>query len=121
MNALETEPTGLRPERMKRDGDSLRIDWSDGVGTTITWRELRAKCPCAACGEDRNKPPDPFKVLSAQEVAAGPPAPTAMKAVGHYAYQITWNDGHSTGIYTLESLRRLSQPTKSEFGMKSNS
>jgi DUF971 family protein len=30
-----------------------------------------------------------------------------MKPVGHYAYQITWNDGHSTGIYPVERLREL--------------
>lgn len=97
-----------RPDRLKREGDSLRVDWSDGVSTTVTWRHLRAHCPCAACIEERNKPADPFKVLSAREIEAGPPAPAAMKTVGHYAYQITWNDGHSTGIYTLESLRKLS-------------
>jgi DUF971 family protein len=27
--------------------------------------------------------------------------------VGHYAVQITWKDGHSTGIYTWENLREL--------------
>jgi DUF971 family protein len=26
-----------------------------------------------------------------------------------YAYQITWNDGHDTGIYTLEFIYELSQ------------
>ena len=46
-------------------------------------------------------------MLSAQEVTAGPPAPVAMTAVGHYAYQITWTDGHGAGIYTLETLRSL--------------
>jgi DUF971 family protein len=99
----------LRPTRLARDGDALRIEWSDGVATAVSWRTLRKNCPCAACGETRNKPADPFKVLSPQEIAAGPPAPTAMKPVGHYAYQITWNDGHDTGIYTLESLRKMSE------------
>ncbi len=94
---------------MKREGDSLAIDWSDGVSTSVTWRTLRSNCPCAACGEERNKPADPFKVLSAREIEAGPPAPTAMKPVGHYAYQIEWNDGHNTGIYPLDSLRRLGE------------
>ena len=28
---------------------------------------------------------------------------------GHYAYQIVWNDGHDTGIFTLEQLRQLSE------------
>jgi DUF971 family protein len=30
-----------------------------------------------------------------------------MMPVGNYAYKIIWNDGHDTGIYTLENLRAL--------------
>ena len=100
----------LRPVSLKRDGDGLRIEWSDGAVTHAAWRHLRANCPCAGCIEDRAKPPDPFRVLTPQEAAAGPPAPTAVRPVGHYAYQFTWNDGHDTGIYTLETLRTLSAP-----------
>jgi DUF971 family protein len=29
-------------------------------------------------------------------------------AVGNYAIQPTWSDGHSTGIYSWETLRRAS-------------
>lgn len=102
-------PDELRPISLKRDGDGLKIEWSDGATTFATWRQLRANCPCAACIEDRAKPPDPFRVLSQQEAEAGPPQPVAMKSVGHYAYQITWNDGHSTGIYPVERLRGLGE------------
>jgi len=49
-------------------------------------------------------------VLSAREVAAGELVPVAMRPVGHYAYQITWNDGHDAGIFTLDALRHLGQP-----------
>jgi DUF971 family protein len=98
----------VRPLSLKRDGDGLRIAWADGVTTFVTWRQLRKQCPCATCNDERSKPPNPFRVLTAQEVAAGPPAPLAMKAVGLYAYQISWNDGHATGIYTVASLRAMS-------------
>ncbi len=27
--------------------------------------------------------------------------------VGNYALSFTWNDGHSTGIYTFDFLRRI--------------
>ncbi len=100
----------LRPLSLKREGDGLLIEWNDGVRTFALWRRLRTDCPCATCNEERAKPPDPFRVLSAQEAAAGPPSPTAMKPLGHYAYQITWNDGHNTGIYPVELLRSLSEP-----------
>ena len=100
----------LRPLSLKREGDGLKIEWSDGSATFVTWKHLRANCPCASCIEFRAKPPDPFRILSPQEVAAGAPAPVAMAPIGHYAYQITWNDGHDTGIYPLEVLRQLGQP-----------
>jgi DUF971 family protein len=101
----------LRPSSLKREGDGLRIVWSDGLSTFVAWRTLRKECPCATCNDERSKPANPFRVLSAQEVAAGPPAPISMKTVGQYAYQIVWNDGHTTGIYTLVALRKLSEPT----------
>jgi DUF971 family protein len=97
----------VKPVAMKREGDGLKIDWSDGAITHLPWRVLRSNCPCATCIEERAKPPDPFRVLSPQEVAAGAPEPVSMRPVGHYAYQITWNDGHTTGIYPVDLLRKL--------------
>jgi DUF971 family protein len=107
MSADPSQP--VRPLALRREGDGLRIDWDDGASTFVTFRHLRANCPCATCLDERAKPPDPFKVLKPSEVAAGPPAPAAMKPVGRYAYQIAWNDGHDSGIYTLEALRALGQ------------
>jgi DUF971 family protein len=102
--------TELRPVSLRREGDGLAVDWNDGARTFVAWRTLRKNCPCASCNEERQKPPDPFKLLSDREVTAGDPQPVRMAPRGHYAYQITWNDGHDTGIYTLETLRRLSEP-----------
>jgi DUF971 family protein len=101
-------PSDLKPTTLRREGDGLRIEWTDGASTFVTWRKLRSNCPCATCNDERGKPVNPFRVLSPQEVAAGPPSPVAMKPVGQYAYQITWNDGHNTGIYTTDALRNLS-------------
>ncbi len=104
---MVTTPNIHRPLSLKRDGDGLLIDWADGVRTHTTWRILRHQCPCATCEDDRKKPANPFRVLSDREVTAGPPTPVRMQAVGAYAYQVEWNDGHSTGIYTLDALRSL--------------
>jgi len=98
----------LKPVSLKREGDGLKIDWSDHSSGFVSWRTLRSNCPCASCLDERAKPPDPFRILSPQEMQAGTPEPVSMKPVGHYAYQITWNDGHSTGIYPVELLRKLS-------------
>src|SRR5262245_66476612 len=98
----------LKPLSLRREGDGLAIDWSDGVRTFVAWRTLRTNCPCASCNEARQKPADPFKLVSEKEVAAGAPEPARMSPRGHYAYQIVWNDGHGTGIFKLEQARTLS-------------
>jgi DUF971 family protein len=33
----------------------------------------------------------------------------SVEPVGNYAIRIHWSDGHSTGIYTWEYLRRLAE------------
>lgn len=100
-NALH--PVGLH----KEGSDRLVVQWSDGHRSLYTWKHLRDHCPCAGCREERLQPPDPFRILKANELV--PLAPAAMTPVGHYAYKITWSDGHDTGIYTFETLRELCQ------------
>lgn len=100
--------TDLKPLSVRREGDGLAIDWADGAHTFVAFPTLRKNCPCATCNEERQKPADPFKLVSDRELAAGTPQPTKMLPRGHYAYQIVWNDGHDAGIYTLELLRQLS-------------
>jgi DUF971 family protein len=100
-------PEALLPTSLRRDGDRLVIEWSDGVKGVIPFGKLRDACPCASCIEKRSQPPNPLQILSDAEVKAGAPVPVAMPARGAYAYQIVWNDGHDTGIYRLEILRQL--------------
>jgi DUF971 family protein len=97
------------PRSLKREGEGLRVEWADGATTYVAWATLRKACPCATCNDERRKPPDPFKVLSDRELAAGAPNPVKMVPRGQYAYQIIWNDGHDTGIYTLDFLRQLGE------------
>ena len=37
-----------------------------------------------------------------------------IETVGEYAIQITWKDGHNTGIYTYEYLQELDRGQSSE-------
>ena len=99
----------LRPEALARQGDDrLTITWSDGHRAVYTWKHLRDECPCATCREERLRPPDPFRILTPAELAPRAPlAPLKFEPVGHYAYKIVWNDGHDTGLYTLDALRAL--------------
>jgi DUF971 family protein len=93
---------------LHREGaDHLLIDWDDGVRSTYSWKQLRAGCPCATCREERDKPPDPFRILKPAELA--PLAPVRLEPVGRYAYKITWSDGHDSGIYSLDYLRSIAE------------
>ena len=107
MSAARSEP--LRPVALSKEGaDRLVITWNDGHRAVYSWKHLRDSCPCAGCREERTAPPDPFHILKPSELQPRPPlAPVSLTPVGYYAYKITWNDGHDTGLYTLENLREL--------------
>jgi DUF971 family protein len=98
------------PQSLKNDGDALVIEWSDRVVHRILWRTLRAACPCATCRIERAEPPQSKPLLAVLKPAeAQPMAPVSMRPVGNYAYAIAFNDGHSSGIYSLDLLRELGE------------
>jgi DUF971 family protein len=99
-------PEALRPVSLGKEGDDrLIIQWSDGHRGVCSWQNLRQHCPCAGCQDERQKPPDPLRILKPSELL--PLKPVAITPVGFYAYKITWSDGHDAGIFTLENLRAL--------------
>ncbi len=83
----------------------LVIRWSDGQEMRYPAGLLRRECPCAHCLEKREPPPGQLPILQPEE--AGPVEISSVQPVGNYAYNIQFSDGHTTGIYTLEYLRRL--------------
>ena len=100
----------IYPVRLQvEDGNRLVIEWSDSVRHVLTWAVLRQNCPCAGCRTEREKPPALFPIIKPEE--AQPPRARSIQPVGRYAYQIEWNDGHNSGIYTFEFLRRLGEQT----------
>jgi DUF971 family protein len=102
-------PNSIRPVSMSKDGDdALVIDWNDDTRRRYLWTDLRKNCPCAGCNEERQQPPDPFRILKPSELV--PLKPVKIEAVGVYAYRITWSDGHDAGLFTLENLRSLGSP-----------
>ena len=94
----------MRPTSIKRiDTETLRITWDTGHESVFTLRHLRDICPCAACqGETvllRSYVPAP-----ADRSVPGRYELAGIQPVGSYAVQISWADGHGTGIYTWEHL-----------------
>jgi DUF971 family protein len=96
------------------EGKGLEIDWVDGHRSAWSFAWLREACPCATCIETREKEgrkagqPKP-KAANLLPMYTPPPKPASAQAVGRYAIQFNWQDGHSSGIYSWEYLRRACQ------------
>ena len=89
-------------------GGELAVKWDDGGESFVPLERLRRCCPCAGCkGEvdimgnlyknpDRPLTPAAFKLLR-------------IERVGGYAIQPTWADGHESGIFSFEYLKRVGE------------
>lgn len=85
---------------VQRD-EGLTLTWADGTTSRFGLEELRSHCPCAECRNQRDRhlpvwpktsSPQPLRIVDAE-------------LVGGYGISFTWNDGHSTGIYSWPLLR----------------
>jgi DUF971 family protein len=96
-----------------KTGAGVDITWADGHASHYDFAYLREECPCATCNDERGKK----KAFDAAAPAANafPPLPMfkpkpsaqAATVVGNYAVQISFTDGHSTGIYSYDHLRSI--------------
>ena len=98
----------LVPVDIQLVGDELAIRWSDEQESYLPLQNLRLACPCAGCcGE-----PDALGHIDKPHVSYDAGRSFALRSyavIGGYALQPTWQDGHSTGLYSFDLLRRLSQ------------
>lgn len=90
-------PTEVRNDR---DTQNVAIRWASGADSLLPYQTLRGYCPCAVC-QGHGAGPRKFVTPPAALALAG------IRAVGNYALQLQWSDGHSTGLYTYEYLREL--------------
>ncbi len=95
----------LSPANMQVIGSDLAISWNDGSETFLAVEELRRACPCAACGGE----PDVLGHVVRPNVTYTPASFELKKfnIVGGYAVQPEWGDGHDSGLYSFQYLRRL--------------
>ena len=113
-------PTPLVP---RKKPTSVKIHVSSGTGVDVTWADghashyefayLREECPCATCNDAREKKAalddlaSPVKSSTALPMFKPKPRAQAATVVGNYAVQISFTDGHSTGIYSYDHLRNI--------------
>ncbi len=81
----------------------VSIVWSDGHESQYALEYLRNNCPCATCRNDKKSvaPPSSFPMFKPTARLKG------AEAVGRYAVQLLWTDGHNTGIYSFAHLREI--------------
>ena len=72
----------------------------------IPFDVLRRACPCAAC---RGEPGYRGRFSDDPELRPGEDELADIKLVGAYGLNAIWADGHDTGIFTFEHLRRLGE------------
>lgn len=85
----------------------LVVRWRDGHESHYPFEDLRAACPCADCRMAQKPRVGGLQVLTGPVVRRGEMRIVAISPVGRYALGFTWSDGHRTGIYSFDFLRRL--------------
>ena len=98
----------------KTEGTGVEIDWKDGHQSSWTFAWLRNACPCATCHEEREKTGRPPGTPKPKEktllvMYEAPVKPVDVSPVGKYALKFKWSDGHESGIYSWDYLRRICQ------------
>jgi DUF971 family protein len=98
----------MRPVDIQQIGKEIAIKWDDGTESYLGCEALRRCCPCAGCQGEMDVMGHLYK---------GPEAPLSpaafqlrqIRTVGGYAIQPIWADGHASGIYSYDYLRRLAE------------
>ncbi|MBL7012902.1 MAG: DUF971 domain-containing protein [Candidatus Marinimicrobia bacterium] len=87
--------------------DLLLLNWSDNSDSMIDLKQLRDNCPCANCAGEKDAlgnlyiGPEQLKTDNSYIVRK-------LEPVGYYALRPYWADGHKTGLYSFELLKKLS-------------
>jgi len=83
----------------------LKLSWNDGKQSVVAYKELRYLCPCAVCVDENTG----VRKIRKEDVRADV-HPSKIQTVGNYALGIHWSDGHSTGLYAFDYLRKILVP-----------
>lgn len=104
INAATAKVT-TRPKEVDTNDPSVTvIHWEDGKLSRYPNRYLRSMCPCAQCVNE---------VTGERTITLDSIDPavriTAVAPVGRYALHFQWSDGHGTGLYSFDTLRKLGE------------
>lgn len=98
----------MRPIQIEAIGEELAIRWDDHTESFIPLLKLRRHCPCAGCKGEV----DVMGVLHKGPEIPLTPQSSILKRIdriGTYALQPFWADGHNSGLFTFEYLRKVAE------------
>jgi DUF971 family protein len=90
-------PTELRVNPGK---DTLRIAFSDGAAIVLSAERLRVESPSAEVRGHGGARPPPVRGKENVKISR-------LEPVGNYAVRIVFDDGHDSGLYSWDYLKRL--------------
>lgn len=101
----------MRPVDIQQIGDELAVKWDDGGESYVRLETLRRYCPCAGCKGEMDIMGNLYK---GPDKPLGPAAFQLRRVdnVGGYAVQPVWGDGHATGLYSYDYLKRVADAGK---------
>jgi DUF971 family protein len=96
---MSDAPTNIRALQGEQ---ILELTWESGAVARLPYKYLRGECPCASCRNEwtGQRILDPESLREDLKLEG-------METIGNYAVRLGWNDGHSSGLYTWETLDRL--------------
>ncbi len=100
LEAMEKEKQ--EPVSIERQPLQLSLQWLDGTQKTINAYQLRLCCGCALCIDESTGKP----LLSPEKVSEDISL-ESIQRVGRYGLKIDFSDGHNTGIYTFDKLKKF--------------
>lgn len=96
------------PTRVDRTAEGeVLISWPDGHQSLHKPFTLRAHCACAFCVEEQTG----RKLLDTSKIPLNIQIKT-VDQVGRYAISVGFSDGHNTGIYAFDRLRKICECPK---------
>jgi DUF971 family protein len=98
----------MHPADIQIIGSELAVKWDDGSESFIPLEQLRRRCPCAGCKGETDVLGNVYKNPGVKLSPAAFQLKQIVR-VGGYALQPVWADGHATGIYSFDYLRRLAE------------
>lgn len=98
----------LAPVNVQVIGEEVAIVWNDGKESYLRHDLLRRRSPSAETQGERDVFGNQWgggKVPDTEGVRV-----TGWEPIGNYALRFDFSDGHRTGLYSYDYLRKLAEP-----------